>query len=566
MKKSRKFLKVLSVSAIAAMMAAATVPMTAFAADKTTVTNCNVSISSSTSLDVVDAVTGFTYYKVANVYADGSAYSYTYTNEFKSAFGTEYKLEEIVAGYTSYDGVEAGDSADVQKYANKLAKYVSDNTATISGTTINGTTTTLASGYYLIIPHTEDAGLVAAPSLVLIQDETSKEFNVKTSQISLDKQIADINDKTTSIGKNADAEENKTGSVSVGDVITYDLIAQTPSYSSEVVNAIKAGKTIFETPFAIYDVPGEGLTVDTNALNLKVTIKASNESEYTDVDSSSYELVKTNIGVEGAVFAVKFNDEFIADNPNASIKVSFDATVDEDAGVGTDDENANLNKSVLKYSNEYATGKGEAEVDSEAKVYTANLKVYKYTTVTQENSDGETVQVSKGLAGAKFKLYVANVLADGTEITIPTEDYFVDTEGLVYEMVDGQRTDTICNKLAGAEQETTETNNYTITFDKIAEGKYVVVETEAPDGYKSKAPVVITITDKDATSGVYDGTFAYEGTTNGNTLNVENIKGQSLPGTGGMGTTIFTIAGLGTIVVAGAALTIYMKKRRTEEE
>lgn len=46
---------------------------------------------------------------------------------------------------------------------------------------------------------------------------------------------------------------------------------------------------------------------------------------------------------------------------------------------------------------------------------------------------------------------------------------------------------------------------------------------------------------------------------------IVNIKGQTLPGTGGMGTIIFTVVGAGVVLVAGIMLIVYMKKRKIEE-
>lgn len=560
--KAKKIFKGMTAAAVAAVLAASMVPMTAFAAG-----DCTVSIGNP---DAVTNLTGYDVYKVANVTPNGNAYDYSYTDSFKrenASLETVYPLETIVASYSGNEsGTTAGDAADVQKYANELA-----NTVAIANSNLDTdddilpvkqvsgkNSVTLGAGYYLIVPNTTDSGIIAAPSLIVITNDSTKTFNIKTSNITFDKTIASINGSNTKVGKDADAAANKTGSVSVGDTVTYDLTAQIPDYSSYLKRAIEAGDINFETPFAIYDTPNAGLTVDTTsatALGLSVKlIDEASETTETTIASDNYELVTDTTKLDGAKFAVKFNDKYIVKHPGKKVKVSFNAVVNDNAVVGTDNDNNNLNTSKLKYSNQYATGKGSAEIDSKAKVYTAKLNVFKYT---QEGDE------QKPLAGAGFTLYVANTLNDGTVIDVSNDDYTVDSNGLIY-ATSGANQGKICNKKVGDEKLTTAENNATIIFDKIAEGTYVVVETTVPDEYKQAAAQKITITDKD-NDGMYDGVFVYQGTTTGDTLNVENTKGSTLPGTGGMGTIIFTVAGAGVVLVAGIMLIVYMKKRKIEE-
>lgn len=560
--KAKKIFKGMTAAAVAAVLAASMVPMTAFAVEATT--GCNVSIGNP---GAVTNLSGYDVYKVANVTPNGNAYDYSYTDSFKRAnasLETVYPLETTVANYSGNEsGITAGDANDVQKYANELANTVAiansnrDTDDDISPVeSVSGkASVTLGAGYYLIVPNTTDSGIIAAPSLIVITNDTEKTFNIKTSSITFEKTIASINDSNTKVGKDNNATANKTGSVSVGDKVTYDLTAQIPEYSSYLKRAIEAGDINFETPFAIYDTPNAGLTVDTtSATALGLSVKLIDGTSETPIASDNYELVTDTTKLDGAKFAVKFKDSYIVKHPGKEVKVSFNAVVNDNAVVGTDVDNKNLNTSKLKYSNQYATGKGEAEIDSKAKVYTAKLNVFKYT---QEGDE------RKPLAGAGFTLYVANTLDDGTVINVENDNYRVDTNGLIYAK-SGANQGKICNKKVGDEKITTAGNNATITFDKIAEGTYVVVETTVPADYKQAAAQQITITDKDA-DGIYDGVFVYTGTTTDDTLNVENTKGSTLPGTGGMGTIVFTAAGAGVVLVAGIMLVIYIKKRKIEE-
>lgn len=96
-----------------------------------------------------------------------------------------------------------------------------------------------------------------------------------------------------------------------------------------------------------------------------------------------------------------------------------------------------------------------------------------------------------------------------------------------------------------------------LQFVGLEEGTYQLVETVAPDGYNKLAdPIKVII------SAIYNpgGTLNQwkADVENGSALNgthvikVENNKGALLPDTGGMGTVIFTVAGI-AIIAGGIA-------------
>ena len=110
----------------------------------------------------------------------------------------------------------------------------------------------------------------------------------------------------------------------------------------------------------------------------------------------------------------------------------------------------------------------------------------------------------------------------------------------------------------------------------------MLTEIQAPNGYNLlKEPIAIKITAQEGATGLVSKvTATINGTetelNNNKVINAEtgeknpyyellvvNNKGFTLPETGGMGTVIFTVAGLGIMGLAGAA---YMVLKRKESQ
>jgi len=85
-----------------------------------------------------------------------------------------------------------------------------------------------------------------------------------------------------------------------------------------------------------------------------------------------------------------------------------------------------------------------------------------------------------------------------------------------------------------------------ISWTRLDYGKYQIVETKAPEGYRIlKKPIDITIDKENSDIS----------------LNVDNYKsGWELPTTGGIGSIVFTITGL---ILMGAALILYVRRRKS---
>lgn len=247
----------------------------------------------------------------------------------------------------------------------------------------------------------------------------------------------------------------------------------------------------------------------------------------TAVDAANYTVVTEGL-TDGCTFEVRFTqtfcDTFKPDDQKNEIVISYTATLNENAVIAG---NGNPNTSKVSYGDSSNT---KYTPDSQTKTYTWDVDVFKYTM-----KDGQET----ALAGATFTL---SKNSDGSNPIA-----LVSKGNNVYRVAKTGETGTV------TEITTDATGKFTI--EGLDADTYYLTETKAPDGYNKLAgPVTIVIGE----NGVVNGTT--EAPQGVDEVKILNNTGTELPSTGGIGTTIFYVAG-GVLVIGAAALLIAKRKK-----
>lgn len=343
-------------------------------------------------------------------------------------------------------------------------------------------------------------------------------------------------DKTVS-DTSGDTENDVNGnSVNVGDSVTYDVtINPVPNYGGDhpvlnVVDTLSTGLTFNN------DVSVKVYKNDLDTTGKELTLNQDYTCVYEDIDSDGVKELKVDFVINNAY---KLNDYV-----GQKVVITYSATVNDKAVIN---EGGNHNDVVLNYTNDSKTTGNDGE-DKD--------KTYTYTFDINGSVTGETKVLTK--------------VGEGTE-----KNALKDAEFTLY-------TDKECNTVYD-----NDIFNGTATSDEygqldikgLAAGTYYLKETKAPAGYSVNTHVFvididatynedgtlatwkITIDGKETASFTVDhtsGTPVVSGDITG--TEIKNTKLTALPSTGGMGTTLFTIAGC-VIMISAAGLFFATRKK-----
>lgn len=414
-------------------------------------------------------------------------------------------------------------------------------------------------GYYLLVDEKEEGLTKSQPILVAIPQVVGESWvyditvTPKSSKTSFEKKIKDA----------VTGELEDTNTANVGDFVTYYLSADIPTYEDDVYTNEKKTLT-----FGITDTMSKELTWVEHDSEVAVYVvgdktgvsNAATINEYTGVKDTDYTVSYPSDGTAGGTFTVDFKKSFLSTYRGKVVVVVFKAKLNNNALIGTEksatndnsitgyedndgklDGNesdfnyngvANPNGATLQYTNSYYGGGTTDTIEDTVTTFSFKLDVKKV-----DAKDGTLLE------GAVFKVYKSkNGAENESEAEIYKNDLY--PEGVTLTTAEGTGT-------AFAEG--------------FAAGTYYLKETEAPAGYRRFDGVITVQIDKDGDAGDYKYTITMGDTPVDGTpkvVEVKDEKGESLPGTGGIGTTIFTFGGLALIVLAGILLVVYTRKQK----
>ena len=385
-----------------------------------------------------------------------------------------------------------------------FAKIAADHVTGTAMATGTGSVTLPSAGYYLIVDTTDVANKHDAKNLSLLQvsGATTVTPQVKTDIPTLEKKVKDINDTT---GVKSDWQDS--ADYDIGDIIPYKLTATLGKLDN------------YDTYYVKFVDTMTNLTYVEGSASVEINKSALSSDKYklfwhpdTKILEIEIEDVK-NLGlgvVNGSVITVKYN-----------------ATLDDTAVIGS---TGNPNEAHLVFSNN-PNGEGHGETPKDKNI----VFTYKVD-ANKVNPEGTK------LPGAAFELW-KKVGSDWVSKDIVNAT----------KKSDGTYTIT----------DATKTN---FEWNGIDDGDYKLVEVVTPAGYNTMEPLLFTVTathsetaDKPVLISLSGDPFTGDISTGILTSKIINNRGTTLPGTGGIGTTIFYVVGGGLMVAA--AILLITKKR-----
>jgi len=593
---------------IAMVMMISAVSTVAFAAPGDRTSDTSISV---TSLTVGDIVTP--YQVIEWVDGSGWAFKAPFTSltadDLKMILGTPAVADDPAT--TDVDETAAAVPGKItQELANKIAGLATGGTADAALTTTTWEKTNPAPGLYMVAIAAKESGVVYNPAFVGADFEGGNTTNTISIEATYsDTAVAKKSTITTlkKVDNYEDSAEIQAAKASlVGDVVSFNITTTIPVFLDSYKNpSFKLTDKISDGMELVVDATHPITVVygDKTATFDGTTLVPGGQTSVTDpTTSTTTNVANVNITKDSTTqYTVDFASAYLDGNATAvAVTVTYSAKITNDA---TFNVNRDDNTVTVEYSNgpnnekgyerdktnHYTFSIGSSIVGKTGKKGYEAVKVgvdkdgnelTELTEVTLDNGGGgsDDTDTARSLAGAKFGLYTSEAAATAGKDETETENGLVVNEnypnGAVF----------------------TTTSDGIITFTGLDAGNYWLKELDAPDGYMKDTavhPVVISATyeekniteDVDGMSVTYqtsvlkdytvtiDGhATKYEFNNEGTTIEdpvikdittdedrIKNFKGQELPSTGGIGTTLFYI--IGSLLVLGAGILLVTRRR-----
>ena len=379
-------------------------------------------------------------------------------------------------------------------------------------TIVNGGSVEVVGGYYLI--KDQDGSLSGSEpyTTYLVSVVGTVTISPKSNDVpEFEKKLKDTNDSTGDTTGWQDSAD-----YDIGDYIPFRLQGTVPEdYDSY--------KTYY---YAFHDVEEKGLTFDPSSVEVHL-----GDENGAIIPNTDYKVLTKKDGTTSdteCTFEIVFDDlkKVSGVTADSTITVTYKSQLNDSAVLGAQ---GNVNKAKLEYSNNpRGNGTGTTPWD--------NVIVFTYKVVVNKVD-----QDNNPLVGAQFTL--TKKTKNGTDVV---------------------KTMTI---------DSSETQ---FTLSGLDDGEYTLTETVTPAHYNTISPITFTVnadhtitweterredilTSLSGDKKVGEITFSVDKTAGTLTTNVINNIGTTLPGTGGIGTTIFYVIGGGLMVAA--AILLITKKR-----